>query len=161
MARYSTIWSDLWDDERFYQKCSDRAKLLYIFIISNHAANLIGYYRIPRPLAISSLGFSASELEITLDELVQAGLILISDNRLYILIKGYLKFNKIKSPSHYKKLKVELEHIERNSLDLIFIEEVCRFNYTDASEILQEYIPDNMKELENVNLPQFNIEDTS
>ena len=161
MARYSTIWSDLWDDERFYQQCSDRAKLLYIFIISNHATNLIGYYLIPRALAKSSLGFNTNEFETTLDELVMNGLILISNNRQYVLIKGYLKFNKVNGPSQFKKLRVELEHIERNSLDLVFINEVCRFNFIDAAKILQDYIPENMKEMANSNLLKFNVDDTS
>lgn len=145
MTRYATVWSDVWDDDRFL-KCSNDAKVLYMFLISNHATNLIGYYQAPRNLAQASLSFGTEEFDTILNEIADAGLIAISSDRKYVLIKGYLKFNKINGDSQFKKLKVELEHIERNSLDSTFVSEINRFCFKEAELILTQYIPENMSE---------------
>ena len=61
MRNYGTIQTSFWTHPKI-NVLSDKAKLLFLYLITGHHANALGCYRIPKEYIKADLGWTTKEL---------------------------------------------------------------------------------------------------
>lgn len=114
-VRYTRIASRIWTDEKF-EEFDTTTKLLYLYIISNHHCNMIGYYRLPKKYIKADLDLDDKQLDKAFSKLLDEQLIKYDDNRSIILVKNYLKYNTIQNINQAKGALKKLAELPANIL---------------------------------------------
>jgi hypothetical protein len=85
---YGTIPITFWTDPKYIevQRCSTRAKLTYLYLISCPRRNNIGFFRQPSASIAVDLNIDIVEIEIALAELVERGLVQIDAATHYVWV---------------------------------------------------------------------------
>lgn len=96
------IWNDSW-----FFGLGKESKLVFIFLLTNEACNLIGAYELPLRVVCSYLGMTQPQAEKALAEL--------SDKVIYqngwIIIRNYQKYNLMRNPSIEVSKKKQIDSL--------------------------------------------------
>ena len=98
--RYGKINEAIWSDDKF-QTLTDRSKLLYIYLLSCEQCNGIGIFRIGYGTMEDEFGRDRDEIEDSVNELMDSGLIGYKNKWLWF--NKFLKWNQPINPNHAKQ----------------------------------------------------------
>jgi len=114
MRRYGTLFTRFWEDE-YVSQLSDRAKLLFIFLLEGIHTNSAGCFRMPQKYLSADLGWSVEDVETYLDELINAKpedpMVLYCTKTSWVLIPKFIKYNPIPNPNVGKSLTSPLSNV--------------------------------------------------
>lgn len=97
---YSLIQSTFWT--RGMRRLSANAKLLMLYLLTNHHRNILGFYVISKGYMISDTRMSSDDFEAGFQELRSKGSIDYDEENEILLIKKFLKYNPIVNPNQVK-----------------------------------------------------------
>lgn len=89
---YSKIHDDIWQTLK-RKKVSRAGKLLFIYLFSCPHRSIVGLYHLPFPYIAADLGMSIREIEQTVSELFQKGLIEYERQSEFMFVKNFLAYN--------------------------------------------------------------------
>lgn len=137
MGRYSKIISDIWGDPEFDEKLDIEGKLFYIYLLTNDAANMAGYYRIKPKTVASETGISAERV----DELLRKddiGLWKYDPDTRQIFIKSYMKYNNVTNANQYKGIAAQIKPLAISNLHIDFMNALIKATKGVALRYLPE-----------------------
>ncbi|HHW14975.1 MAG TPA: hypothetical protein GXX28_08600, partial [Firmicutes bacterium] len=111
--RYSQIHSQLWGDEKF-AALSEGDKLLFLYLLTSPHCNMVGYYRLPLAYAAADLGWDAQKVADGLTRL--APMVVYDRAASVVLIRHYLEYNPVKSPSQVTGALKQIKAVPKNCL---------------------------------------------
>tara|TARA_R100001510_G_scaffold57488_1_gene65744 strand:- start:3032 stop:3859 length:828 start_codon:yes stop_codon:yes gene_type:complete len=112
MRNYGTIQTSFWTHPKI-NVLSDKAKLLFLYLITGHHANALGCYRIPKEYIKADLGWTTKDLLKPFSEL-ENFLILYDLELSVLLIPDFLQWNPIPNPNSGQARWAELQLINEN-----------------------------------------------
>lgn len=109
----------LWGSKRFLA-ATDKAKLLYVYMLSNSHSNSIGAYRIPDGYALVDLAWSRGEYEAARAELVAVGMIHFDDETSVVYIANWFRHSPPQNEKHAQGCQRMISELESDLIaDLV------------------------------------------
>ncbi len=110
--RFTKVYGEaLWRSKRFLQ-ATDKAKLAYIYMLSNPHSNSIGAYALPDGYALADLGWTLAEYRAARDELSAAELILFDDDTSVVFVLNWYKHSPPQNERHAQGCQRMIEELE-------------------------------------------------
>ena len=110
--RFTKVFGEsLWRSKRFLA-ASDKAKLLYVYLLSNSHSNTIGAYFVPDGYALSDLGWSLPEYRAARVELTNAGLIVFDDDTSMVYVTNWFKHSPPQNEKHAQGCQRMISELE-------------------------------------------------
>lgn len=110
--RFTKIYGEaLWRSKRFLT-ASDKAKLAYIYLLSNPHSNSIGAYALPDGYALADLGWTLGEYQAARDELSAAGLILFDEDFSVVFVMNWFKHSPPQNEKHAQGCQRMIDELE-------------------------------------------------
>jgi hypothetical protein len=110
--RFTKVYGEsLWRSKRFLA-VSDKAKLLYVYLLSNSHSNTIGAYFVPDGYALADLGWSLPEYRAARVELTDAGLIVFDDDTSVVYVTNWFKHSPPQNEKHAQGCQRMIEELE-------------------------------------------------
>ena len=107
---------------------SDKAKLLYVYLLSNSHSNTIGAYIVPDGYALADLGWSLSEYAAARVELTNAGLIVFDDDTSVVYVTNWFKHSPPQNEKHAQGCQRMISELESD-----LIADVAQRDFDDAN----------------------------
>ena len=101
----------LWRSKRFLA-ATDKAKLAYVYFLSNSHSNSIGAYTIPDGYALADLGWQIADYQIARAELVTAGLILFDDDTSVVYVTNWFRHSPPQNEKHAQGCQRMISELE-------------------------------------------------
>ena len=135
--RYQRIHSQIWSDEKF-RVLSQDAKYLFIYILTNPHSNGIGIYYLPKQYIECDLEWSAKQLAIPFEELLNSGLILYDFDSRLICVKNQIKHNPIENPKQAKSAEKIISSLPKSHLFSVLSEQLNKPYHKPLLKLLAE-----------------------
>lgn len=126
MARYTSLYSDIWNDDNFLE-VSQCGKLLALYFRSCDSNNILGYYAVSKKEIGFRMDLSAQEVEQCIEELVDREIICFDKKEGIVLILDYLRTNKVVSTPQISSAKKQLDILPLTSLHVIFFRQLVHY----------------------------------
>lgn len=101
MRDYGTLHTSFWTSDGVRGMSGD-AKLLAIYLLTSPHSNLIGCFRLPDGYVCEDLGWPVETVAERFGELFQKGFATREERSKYVLVHGFLRWNKIENPNQGK-----------------------------------------------------------
>jgi len=115
MREFSKVSPRIWESSKF-EKLSDKDKLLYFYIITNHHNNSCGCYRLPYGYIVDDLGWEKKSVQSGIDTLCDTVLIGYDLSEKLVRIPNHFTFNPPQNPKHAMKVFREIELLPDSEL---------------------------------------------
>ncbi len=110
--RFTKVYGEsLWRSKRFLA-ATDKAKLLYVYLLSNSHSNTIGAYTIPDGYALADLGWPIGDYQVARDQLADAGLIVFDDDSSVVYVANWFKHSPPQNEKHAQGCQRMIDEIE-------------------------------------------------
>ncbi|MCJ8053877.1 hypothetical protein GB928_018635 [Shinella curvata] len=103
-GKFSMVSRTIWRSERFRALESHRAQLLFFYYLTCEHQNALGCFRLPDGYAISDLGWTLQEYQVSKAECIGVGLIDCDDETQEILVVKWLENNPPQNQKHLQGL---------------------------------------------------------
>ncbi|HSW68534.1 MAG TPA: conserved phage C-terminal domain-containing protein [Gammaproteobacteria bacterium] len=97
MRMYGSVHISFWENSET-QNLSDQAKLLAIYLLTGPHTNMAGVFRLPDGYIKEDLGWDIETVKNTFHELSQIDFLTRDDERGWLVIHQFLKWNPIQNP---------------------------------------------------------------
>lgn len=119
MGRYTKIISDMWGDREFDEELDIDGKLFYLYLLTNDAGNMAGFYRINPKKASIETGIGIDRINELLES--DIGLWEYDPKTRQIFIKSYMKYNDVCNTKQYKGVATQIKPLSFCSLFVDFL----------------------------------------
>jgi len=116
MRNFSMVSPKIWTSPRFRKIADVRAKLLFLYLLTNAHQNSIGCYRLPAGYACEDLGWEPEVFRVALRTLVSGGLIELDNETDEVLIDRWFQHCPPTNSKHYQGACRLVEQIEAAAL---------------------------------------------
>lgn len=98
MRTFGRVETAIWQSRKF-RSCSERARLLYLYVVACPHGNAVGCFLLPRGYMEADMGWASETLSPTLSELLSKGLVERCPHSELTRIVGWWGHNKIENPN--------------------------------------------------------------
>ena len=112
---FTKVSPALWTSRRF-RDMGDKAKLHFLYLITNKHVDSSGCYRLPDAYACADCGIDLEAQRAAVQELIAADMIAIDSVAEYVLIKRWFKHNPPMNPDHAAGTRRRIAVIESDVL---------------------------------------------
>ena len=112
---FNKVSPAIWTSRRF-RGVGDKAKLHFLYLITNEHVDSGGCYRLPNAYACSDRGIDCEAQMAAVQELIEADMIAVDQVAEYTLIKRWFKHNPLMSPDHAEGTRRRIAVIESDAL---------------------------------------------
>ena len=112
---YQKLYIRIWDDENFRQ-LSERAKLVWIYLLGNRMSNFVGLYVLIPASGADDIQIKPAEFKSSLDEICKLGMAIYDEVNRVILVKNFLQYNPIGGDKGMKGVEKSLKSLPRTKL---------------------------------------------
>jgi hypothetical protein len=112
---YAKIKDTFWTDDKI-AKLGLKEKLAYLYLMTCPHKNLIGLYRIPVAYMAFDLNWEPGEVEEAIRALENGGFIKYDFQTAFVLIKRFLKHNRLENPNQITAAVTKIEELAVNPL---------------------------------------------
>lgn len=117
MGKNRTINTNIWKDDKIYEKFTAEDKIFWLYLLTNEKTNNLGCYKFDIRMSSYDLGYSEETIKNVLVRFNEYHKVIIYDYKTNeILIINYGKYNWTASPTYQKGLENEYELIESKDL---------------------------------------------
>lgn len=113
---YTKVECKFWTDEKMRNVGSDERTLMLYLLTSPHR-NMLGFYFLPIPYACCDLGWSEERFNKPFEKLIEIGLIKYDHKTSLVLVKNYLKYNKLENSNQVKGAIDKLKTMPQSPLN--------------------------------------------
>lgn len=139
MAEYGKVYKKIWNNGRF-QKLSEKAKFLYLYMITSPHCSVFGLFRLPIGYISGDLSWQPKTVLRYLRELQSASFLLWEQKSCLVIISSWLDHNPITSENQLKKGLAELSEIPKNLDFLSKLKEMARIHKCEYHKIIVKEI---------------------
>lgn len=94
MREYGKVQTEFWEHPGV-RRLSTEAKLLYVYLLTGPHTNMAGCFKVPKGYVADDLGWVSETVSGGFRELSVEGFVTYDDTTRYVLVHGFLKFNRI------------------------------------------------------------------
>ena len=117
---YRTIETRIWQD-RAVRRLGAHAKLLFVYLITNRWAHLVGIYPIHRAIINEELGLTSRQTSVAIRELVEANLIEVDPEIDLVLVRRMFWYQG-RGQKHWVSAARQLEGLDPGPLPALFLD---------------------------------------
>lgn len=150
---YTKIRESFWTDEKVC-RIPDKGKLAYLYLLTSPHRNILGLYRLPLAYMAFDLRWEPQEAQEAIKCLEAEQFILYDRESAFVLVRRFLKHNRLENPNQIKAAMAKLKEVEGNSLlpalyrSLNEVEDACLEPLRNRLETLLEGLPNKEEEKE-------------
>lgn len=94
MREYGKVQTEFWEHPGV-RRLSTEARLLYLYLLTGPHTTMVGCFKAPRGYVADDLGWVSETVSERFGELSREGFVTYDETTRYVLVHGFLKFNRI------------------------------------------------------------------
>jgi hypothetical protein len=126
MARYRKIETRIWNDEKFHA-LSDRAKLVFLLILTHPHMTSLGAMRATIPGMASELGWTEKAFREAFTEVFRKALVEHDEKACFVALPRFLRYNRPESPNVVKSWADAVDLLPECNLKTVLLQRVKDF----------------------------------